>query len=151
MNPCIQFFELITDRLGLIFKQIIDKETDRNEKMFDQKARVTGLKKLEKYGIISNKTIPEEDWDPDAEFNINHKLNSSIQVDEMLVSHTINRSTIARAKKEMQKMKDVKKKSTSLVTTRRKNKVLDLLISEMNEKVENIESINLDDILSKMN
>jgi len=151
MNPCIQFFELITDRLGLIFKQIIDKETDRNEKMFDQKARVTGLKKLEKYGIISNKTIPEEDWDPDAEFIINHKLNSSIQVDEMLVSHTINRSTIARAKKDMQKMKDVKKKSTSLVTTRRKNKVLDLLISEMNEKVENIESINLDDILSKMN
>jgi len=150
MNPCIQFFELITDRLGAIFNQIIEKETTRNEKMFDQKARIVGLKKLQKYGITVNEKNPDEDWDPDADFVTNTKSKSSIQVDEMLASHSINKSTIARAKKQ-DKIAKNKDKSNGLATTKRKNKVLDLLIAEMNEKMDNIESINLDDILSKMN
>jgi DNA polymerase elongation subunit (family B) len=146
MNPCIQFFELITDKLGLIFNEIIDKETDRNEKMFDQKARVAGLKKLEKFGITVSENKNNDDWDPDAGFA--SKTKSSIPVDEMLAAHSVNKLTASRAKKEA---KIAKATTKSVGYTKRKNKVLDLLIAEMNENMDNIKSINLDDILSKMN
>ena len=145
MNPCIQFFELITDELGDIFNQIIKTENNRNEKMFDQKARVAGLKKLKKYGIVSKDSISknneDDDWDPDSEFV--NKSKSKLPVDELLASHSVNNATIARAKKDKNKIKSVN-------YTKRKNKALDMLISEMNEKLENIESNTLDDILSKI-
>ncbi len=148
MNPCIQFFELITDKLPAMFNEIIQKETVRNEKMFDQKARKAGIKKLEKYGITMDQADNSgvDDWDPDSSFKTKSK--SSLEVDTMLADWSINKSVIAKAKKEA---KAAKKTQKSVNYNKRKNKVLDMLVAEMNEKIENISSTNLDDILSKIN
>ena len=143
MNPCIQFFELITDRLSLIFNNIIKKETARNEQMFDKKAREAGFKKLEKYGIVPTDSIAENvsEWDPDTSF----KTKSTLPVDDILINHKINQNTIARAKKNS------KKTCKTVNYNKRKNKVIDLLVSDMNDKLETINSVNLDDLLSKLN
>lgn len=147
MNPCVQFFELITDKLPAMFNEIIQKETARNEKMFDQKARKAGIKKLEKYGITMDQAANSgaDDWDPDAGFA---KSKSALPVDTMLADWNVNKSVIAKARKEA---KAAKQTAKSVNYTKRKNKVLDMLVAEMNEKIENINSTGLDDILSKLN
>jgi gamma-glutamyl phosphate reductase len=66
----------------------------------------------------------------------------------MLADWSINKSVIAKAKKEAKAAKQTQK---SVNYNKRKNKVLDMLVAEMNEKIENISSTNLDDILSKIN
>jgi DNA polymerase elongation subunit (family B) len=125
MNPCIQFFELITDKLPAIFNEIIQKETIRNEKMFDQKARKAGIKKLEKYGITLDQDQTTDDWDPDASF----KSKSNLPIDSMLADWSINKSMQAKAKKQAKTAKQTKKTDNY---TKRKNKVLDMLVAEMN-------------------
>ncbi len=147
MNPCIQFFELITDKLPAIFNEIIQKETTRNEKMFDQKARKAGIKKFEKYGITMDQTQDQgvDDWDPDASFK--NKSKSALPIDSMLADWSVNKSIKAKATKAAKVASQATKTQTF---NKRKNKVLDMLVAEMNEKVENISSIGLDDILSKI-
>lgn len=148
-NPCLQFFELITDKMVEVFDKIIKKETENNEKLFDNQARIETIKKFAKYGIVvssetesSNKI--DDDWDPSCDFK-----KSNIEIDQILATHSINKRTSIRARKQARESK--KKATENMEIIKRKNKVIDLLVAEMNEKLENITSINLDDILSKMN
>jgi hypothetical protein len=128
MNPCIQFFELLTDELSDIFNSIIQKETKRNEMIFDKIARNAGLKKLEKYGIVENKDNLNDDWDPDAGFN--KKSKSNLNVDDILMNYKIDQNITSR-KKKIDKQKS--KKDT---TIKRNNKYIDMIVSEINERLD---------------
>lgn len=122
MNPCIQFFELLTDKLNEIFNTIIKLETIRNESMFDKKAREEGLKKLKKYGIIENNE--DNEWDPDSCFT---KSKSIINVDDILINHKID-----------QNINNKKKKNTKKSVTKKTNKYLNIMVDEINQKLKDV-------------
>jgi hypothetical protein len=139
MNPCIQFFELLTDELSDIFNSIIQKETKRNEMIFDKIARNAGLKKLEKYGIVENKDSLDDNWDPDAGFN--KKSKSNLNVDDILMNYKIDQNITSR-KKKIDKQSS-KKDNT---TIKRNNKYIDMIVSEMNERLDLEKISNPDNI-----
>lgn len=138
MNPCIQFFELLTDELNDIFNSIIQKETKRNEMIFDKIARNAGLKKLEKYGIVENKDSLDDDWDPDAGFN--KKPKSNLNVDDILMNYKIDQNITCR-KKKIEKQNS--KKDT---TIKKNNKYIDMIVSEINERLDLEKISNPDNI-----
>ena len=146
MNPCIQFFELLTDELSDIFNSIIQKETKRNEMIFDKIARNAGLKKLEKYGIVENKDSLDDDWDPDAGFNkksdagFNKKPKSNLNVDDILMNYKIDQNITCR-KKKIEKQNS--KKDT---TIKKNNKYIDMIVSEINERLDLEKISNPDNI-----
>jgi len=125
MNPCVQFFELLTDKLVNIFNSVIEVETLRNDKMFDKKAREIGFKKLEKYGIVPNEnnSNEENDWDPDTFFQ---KSKSKLNVDDILINHKIDQNINERRKKIVKKTKSISKRT---------NKYVNMMVSEINQKL----------------
>ena len=133
MNPCIQFFELITDELSNIFNSIIKKETTRNEMIFDKNARNAGLKKLEKYGIVENISNDDDNWDPNLCFK---KTKSNINVNDILMNHTIDQNIISR-KKKIEKQNSKKEKTI----IKKNNKYIDMIVDEMNERLVNIDKL----------
>ena len=103
MNPCVQFFELLTDELPKIFKDIIDLENNINNKIYDQKAREKGFKILEKYGIRpSHSDNVNDNWE-DNNLNINN----------ILIDEKINQNIIQKEKKI--KKSNTKKKKINIL------------------------------------
>jgi len=96
MNPCVQFFELLTDELKDIFDNIIKTETDVNNKIYDNRARDKYFKKVEKYDIhITDSNHINNDW-----------------ISETLINKKIEDNLIIKEKKNKLKSKKNTKKNT---------------------------------------
>jgi DNA polymerase elongation subunit (family B) len=125
MNPCVQFFELLTDELADIFNSIIKKENNINDNIYQKKARNEGLKKWEKYGIKEDiNNIVNEDWDfgfkkPEIKEDLNN----------ILLDHNINQNIIK---------KQIKKTSINKIR-KYTNKHISMLITDMNQRLNNID------------
>jgi DNA polymerase elongation subunit (family B) len=113
MNPSIQFFELLTDKLQNIFNDIINKENKINNYIFENKAKEEGFKVLNKYGIYSTKINNQIEWELLEPTN-----KSSIDTDKILIDYNINNNIIKKTKK-------------TKIKTKSKNKFLELSINDI--------------------
>ena len=127
MNPCVQFFELLTDELADIFNSVIKIENHRNDLIFDKKARDTGLKKWEKYGIKEeiDKKDNNEDWDFGFK-KVEPKI--CLAVNNLLMEHSIDQNIIKK-----------KSKSTKKIS-KHTNKHLSMLVNDMNTRLLNMDN-----------
>ena len=120
LNPCIQFFELLTDELSDVFSNIINIENRINEKIFDKQARIKGLTELRQFGVYENKDIKiDNDWIDDNMFKKDITGSNNI-----LIDYCINQNMVKPKKRIIR---------NSIV--KRKNKFLDMTVGEINNNL----------------
>lgn len=119
-NPCIQFFELLTDELSDVFKRIVDIENKNNDKIFNNKMKKDGLMKLGGSMIEDSKEYIDNDW-------VSFKNKKDMEpMNDILINHNINQNM------------DKPKKKIVKNTIKRKNKFLDMVVNDLNEDILNI-------------